>query len=117
LENKKNSIKKELKNTVLIYESYVKESKKMIDSKKAKTKDIKITAKIAAKAGIKKEIKKDNSDSAVAHMLIEGITISIIDIESLINKYGNETEKNILKFSKEYLEASKHQVEMYKEYL
>lgn len=117
LEDKKNAIKKELKDTLLTYESYTKESKKMIDTQKEKDKNIKITTKIATKMGIKKEIKKDNSDSAVAHMIIEGLTIGVIDIESLICKYDKEADKKVLKFMKEYLEFNKKQVETYKEYL
>lgn len=117
LEEKKNNIKKELKETLLTFESYTKESKKMIDKKKEKDKDLKFSTKAMTKMGIKKEIKKDNSDSAVAHMIIEGLTIGIIDIESLISKYEKEADKKVIKYIKEYLDFNKKQVENYKEYL
>lgn len=117
LEEKKNNIKKELKESLLTFESYTKESKKMIDKKNEKDEDIKFSTKTMTKMGIKKEIKKDNSDSAVAHMIIEGLTIGIIDIESLISNYEKETDKKVIKFIKEYLVFNKKQVEIYKEYL
>lgn len=117
LEDKKNAIKKELKETIITYETYTKESRKRIDNLKEKSKDLKPSVKMMAKMGVKKEVKNDNSDAAISHMIIEGLTIGIIDLESLIENYGKEADKKVLSFSKEYLNFNKKQVEIYKEYL
>jgi hypothetical protein len=117
LEDKKNKIKKDIKEALSDYENYNRDIKKLITKKKDKTKDIKTTTRISVKMITKKEIKKDNSDAAIAHMIMQGVTITIIDLESMINKFDKELDKKILKVSKEYLNFNKKQIDIYKEYL
>ena len=74
-------------------------------------------AKMMSKMGIKKEVESDNSDAAIAHMLIEGLTMGSIDIETKINNYKTKADKKILKLAKDYATFQKQEIEKLKMYL
>lgn len=74
-------------------------------------------AHMGASMGIKKEVKCDNSDAALAHMIIEGLTMGVVDISSKINNYKNEVDKDILNLSKSFLKFQEDEIEKLKTFL
>ena len=60
---------------------------------------------------------KDNSDSAIGSMLIEGMTMGITSITSKIKVYQESTQKNILKLAKEYVEFQEKEIDKIKTFM
>ncbi len=115
LKEKENKIKSIVSDELKIYEKYYKDSKKL-------AKDIKLAggnmmSKMASDMGIKKEVKKDNSDAAIAHMLIEGLTMGSIDMDTKINNYATKADKKVLKLAKDYAQFQQDEIEKLKEFL
>ena len=63
------------------------------------------------------EIKKDNSDAAIAHMLIEGFTMGVVDIESKIKNLDKKVDKDILDIANKYLKFQQEEIDKFKKYL
>ena len=66
--------------------------------------------------GINMEVIKDNSDSSIAQMLIEGLNMGKIEMEKKLDKYKN-CDKKIIKLAKELYEFQGNSIEKLKEYL
>ena len=67
--------------------------------------------------GISHEVKSDNSDASISHMLTEGITMGIVDMETKIKNYKDKVEKDIMKLAKEFLKFQQDELEKLKEYM
>ena len=67
-----------------------------------------LIGKMGAYMGINMEVMKDNSDSRMADMLIQGLTMGILNITKNLGKYKNEVDKEVIKIAKDY---KKHQEE------
>jgi len=117
LESKENKIKKSIENILKGYERYKKDTEKLMTKQKADPKEENPMTKMMAHEGIKKEIRSDNSDANIADVLIKGITMGILDMEKLINNYEKDADKEIIKFSKEFLKFQKDNVEELKKHL
>ena len=63
------------------------------------------------------EVKKDNSDASIAHLLIQGLTMGIVDIESKIKRFNDSVNDEILNFTKNYLKFHNTYLEKLKNYL
>ena len=74
-------------------------------------------AKIGSDIGITKEVMMDNSDSRIANMLIQGVTMGITDIKSKINKYKKVIDKKVLKIAQRYLKFQEDEIKILSEYL
>ena len=74
LKDKDNKIKTIVSEEVKGYEKFVKESEKLLKKFKTTPEGKGMMAQMMAKMGINKEVRKDNSDSAIAEMIIEGFT-------------------------------------------
>lgn len=117
LNDKENKIKMIAEKELKEFEQYYKDSEKLLSKHGVPKKKNGTMTKMGASMGIKKETKKDNSDSSIAHMLIQGITMGVVDISSKIDNYKNVAEKNNIKFAKEYLDTLNRQIEELKKYL
>lgn len=117
LKGKDNNIMPLLNEELKEYEKYVSEAEKIIEKSKYDVKDNNMMSKMSTNMGIKMEVMKDNSDSAIAHMLIEGTTMGIVDITSKIDKYSDVVDKKILSLAKDYLKFLEKEIEKLKEYL
>ena len=73
--------------------------------------------KLTADTAMKMEVKKDNSDSKIASILIRGFNMGNIDIEAKIKKYKKEASKETLKLAEEILNFGKKQTELLEAYL
>ena len=72
---------------------------------------------MSASMGIKMETMKDNSDANIAQMLIQGITMGTVEIESKIENYKNVVNKSNLALAKKYLKTLYKQIEELKKFL
>lgn len=117
LDGKENRIKKLIDDEKKKYKDFMDEAQKIIKKNKYEIKDNSTMSKIMSTMGIKKEVMKDNSDSAIAHMITEGINLGILDIETKIKHYKDCVDKKVYKLAKEYLEYQQGEIEKLKEYL
>lgn len=117
LNDKENKIKKLVEEQLKEYEKFLKESKAIIKKYKLEPEGVSFMAKMGSDMGIKKEVKCDNSDASIAHMIIEGVTMGLVDIETKIKNYDGIVENDILKLAENYKKALEKQLEDLKEYL
>lgn len=117
INNTENKIKKVIEDELKMYESFLKDSKKLIKKIKVEPKENKLMTKLSAGMGIKMDLLKDNSDASIAHMLTEGITMGIVDVSTKIDNYKDVADKSIIKLAKDFLKYQQDEVEVLKKYL
>ena len=103
------------------YEELVREAtvqaKEKLKANKQEIKENGMFSKMMAGMGIKKEVKNDNSDSSMADLLIQGISMGSIDAEKKIKNYEKEVDKKQLDFLKDFLKFQENTIEKLKKYL
>ena len=90
---------------------------KLIKKYKLDAKDSGMMAKMMSDMGIKKEVDCDNSDAAISHMVIEGLTMGLVDIETKIKNFKDEVDNDVLELAKDYKKALEKEIEDLKRYL
>ena len=103
--------------TLTIHEKYTKEAKAPLKKHKIKPEKTTMMARLGAKEGIKTNIKKDNSDSKISDIVIQGLVMGIIDITKKIDSFDKEANKDIVQFANKLLKFQEESVEKLKEYL
>ena len=117
LNEKENKIKKLADDQMKEYNKFQDESRKLIKKHGYELKTSEIMEKMGSSMGIKKEVKKDNSDSAIAHMLTEGITMGVVDMETKLKNYKDTVDKKIYNLGKEFLKFQQGEIEKLKEFM
>lgn len=117
LKDKDNKIKKTVEDILKGYERYLEECKSYLEENDVDLEYDGMMAKTGAKMGIMKEVKDDNSDAAIADMLIKGVTMGSIDMEKKIKDYEGEADKKELKFAKKFLSFQQEVIEGLKKFL
>ncbi len=117
LNDKDNKIKKKTEEILKSYEYFLSKSKKLLNKFDSPLEENSYIAKMGAKMGIKKEVKSDNSDAAIADMLIKGISMGSIDIEKRITNYKEVVNKKYLDFASEFLKFQQKTIEELKAFL
>ena len=117
LKEKDNKIKKTVEDILKGYERYLEECKSYLEENDVDLEYDGMMAKTGARMGIKMEVKKDNSDSSIADMLIKGISMGSIDMEKKINDYKDEVGKDEIKFAKEFYSFQQDVITNLKKYL
>ena len=103
LRKKDNKIKGLIEDELKEYNNFLKESEKLLKKNKLGYKKTNLMSKISSKMGIAMETMKDNSDPAIASMVIEGLTMGIVEMETKIESYKKIVDKKILKLSNKFL--------------
>ena len=121
LKNKDNKIKKVLESYVKSYEHYLKIAKDLKQKYNVKATKNKFMQKLMANTMMEEEIKRDNSDSKIANLLIRGFTMGEIDLEKRIKDFVNNLDKkeksDILDLTKELHAFNKNSIVELKNYL
>ncbi len=117
IKEKNNKIKFLLEEELQRYESFYKKCKKLMKKEKLEPATSGLLKKLTADTAMKMEVKKDNSDSKIASILIRGFNMGNIDIEAKIKKYKKEASKETLKLAEEILNFGKKQTELLEAYL
>ena len=94
-----------------------KSSKEILKRNKTELEEKKIFEKMMAGMGIKKEVMNDNSDSAIADLLIQGVSMGSINMEKKIKDYESEVSEEELNYAKEFLCFQQQTIEELKKYL
>lgn len=117
LKSKENNIKGLLQTEIKEYEKHMKESEKLLKKYGESAKGSGMMAKISSKIGINMETMKDNSDSALSQMIVEGLTMGSTTLTSKINKYEGVADNKVLKIAKNYLKFLETEIERLKKYM
>lgn len=117
LKEKDNKIKKTIEEQLDEYEKYYNESEKLLKENKIKPKSKGPMTEMMSKMGINMNVMKDNSDSKIAEMIMQGLTMGTIEMEKKIKDYKGEVDKKIIKLAKELLKFQEKSIEDIKEYL
>lgn len=117
LKEKDNKIKGLLEDILKDYIDFKEKAKERLKANKQEIKETGMFSKMMAGMGIKKEVKNDNSDSSMADLLIQGISMGTIDAEKKIKNYEKEVDKKQLDFLKDFLKFQENTIEKLKKYL
>lgn len=117
IKNKDNKVKFELENILKEYEKYLKKAKSLLKSNKVKPKKTSPFAIMGAKMKMKKDVKKDNSDSKISDIVIQGLVMGVIDINKRLDSYRNEVSKDLVNLCNELLVFQEDAIDKLKTYL
>lgn len=117
LKGKDNKIIKDLENLLKGYERYKKDSENILAKKNVELKEKSGMIKWCSSMGIKKEVKCDNSDAAIADMIIKGISMGSIDMEKKIKNYEKVVDKKELELAKDFYKFSQDNITHLKKYV
>lgn len=117
LKDKDNKIKSSIEDILKSYEEFLEVAKKKLESHDISLSHTSMTAKMGASMGISKEVKADNSDSSIADLLIQGVSMGSIDMEKKIKNYSLEVDKEEMKLAKDFLKFQQDTIEKLKKYL
>lgn len=114
LRKRDNKIKGLIEDELKEYNNFLKESEKLLKKNKIEPKKTNLMAKLSSKMGITMETMKDNSDPAIASMVIEGLTMGIVEMQTKIENYKKLVDKKILKLSIKFLKFQDEEIEKLK---
>ena len=117
IKEKDNKIKKIVEDILHEYQDWKAKSKKLLQKENAEISENSFMAKFMAGQGIKNEVSEDNSDSAIADMLIKGISMGSIDMEKKISTYTDVVNKEDLDMAKDFMKFQERAIEKLKQYL
>ena len=117
IKDKDNKIKSDIEDILKKYEFYLKESKKRLKSNKIKPKKVSYFAVMGAKMKMRKDVKKDNSDSKISDILIQGLVMGVIDINKRIDNYKKEVDNDLISFCNNLLVFQQESIDKLKAYL
>jgi len=117
LKDKDNKIKKTLEDILKEYEEWKSTTKKYLKKHDAEISENGMMAKMMAGMGIDKEVNADNSDSAIADMIIKGISTGTVDMEKKLKQYRDEANEKELELAEEFLKFQEKAIDILKTYL
>lgn len=117
LKDKDNKIKKTIEDILKEYEQWKSNTKKYLKKHDAEISENGIMAKIMAGMGIDKEVNSDNSDSAIADMIIKGISTGTVDMEKKLKQYKDEANEKELELAEDFLKFQEKTIDTLKSYL
>lgn len=117
LEDKDNKITEEVEEILEEYEDFEEKAKEELLARDVKPEEEGTITKMMSTMGINKEVKSDNSDSAIADMLIQGLSMGVVEMEKRINTDTEDLDKDILKFAKDFLKFQEKYQKDLKKYL
>ena len=116
LKEKDNKIKGYLEELLEDYRNYEDQSKELLLKESIEPMEENAISKLMASMGIQKEVKGDNSDAAMAEMLIQGISMGSIEMEKQIKNYKDRVDKDDMKLAKKFLKFQEKAIEELKKY-
>lgn len=117
LKDKDNKIKDTAEDILKEYESFKVNSKKLFEKYDEEFSETSFIGKMMSDMGIKKEVKADNSDSAMASMLIEGLTMGSINTEKKVKDYEKKIDSKVRDLAQDFLDFHKKSIDKLKVYL
>lgn len=117
LKEKDNKIKGTVEDILKGYERYLDRAKTFLEEKDCDEKFESKIGKLMSRMGVKKEVKSDNSDSAIAEMLIQGVSMGSLDMEKNLKEYEKDAEKEELEMAHDFYSFQQDVIEALKKFL
>lgn len=117
LKNKDNKIKPILQSELKKYEKYAKLSEEYLKKFDVEAKSSGIMAKLGSDIGMSIETMNDNSDARIAAMLIEGMTMGVLEMTGKIRLYQKMCKKDVIKLAEDLKLFQENEIEKLKIYV
>ena len=117
INKKDNKIKKVIEGLIKGYENYLEKIKTYMKENNYEIQAKPLISKMGAYMGINMEVMKDNSDSRLADMLIQGLTMGVLNVTKKIDTYKGDAEKEVIGLAKEFKKFQQEGIEFLKKYL
>lgn len=117
INKKDNKIKKVIEGLIKGYENYLVKVKAYMKQNNYDIQSKPLISKMGAYFGINMEVMKDNSDSRLADMLIQGLTMGVLNVTKKIDTYKGDAEKEVIGLAKEFKKFQQEGIEFLKKYL
>lgn len=117
LENKDNKIIEVVDDILDSYNSFLKKSENLLKQMNEKGKGYSPFTTVSADMGIKMQVLKDNSDSAIADMLINGLTMGEIEMTKMFSCFDEDIDKDIKKLIRDFKDFQTNAIVKLKKYL
>jgi molecular chaperone GrpE (heat shock protein) len=117
LENKENKIKEVVQDILNSYEQFKRESENLLTKINEDVKRSNPLASISVDMSIKMKINKDNSDTAVAQMLIKGLTMGQNEMEKILEELDKEMDEKVIDLIKDFGEFQKDAIKKLEKYI
>ena len=117
LKDKDNKIKAYAEEILKEYQQFEEEAKVLLKENNKEPSDPSLMAKMGSSMGINKEVKEDNSDSSIANMLIQGVSMGSLEIEKKLKEYDKELDKDEKSIAKKFLKFQEKTINHLKEYI
>lgn len=117
INKKENKIKKVVEEVIKGYEEELKKLKTYIKKNNIDVTSKPLISKMGAYMGINMEIMKDNSDARIADMLIQGLTMGVLNVSKKLDNYKDYLDKDILSIGKDFKDFQQKSIEKLKVYL
>lgn len=115
LHGKDNKIKDIIKDILSEYDSFYGKIKKM--KEKLDLKPVGFMAKVSSAVMMKKDILVDNSDSALADMLIKGLSMGSLEMGRKIDQYEKTADKKVVELAQDIHQFQEKRMKDLKKYL
>ena len=117
LKDKDNRLKGYIEDILEKYREFEEKSRDILEENDKEISEPSFMAKMGSSMGISKEVNADNSDSAIADLLIEGISMGSIEMEKKLNEYDKDLDKEHKKLAKEFSKFQEKTIDELKKYL
>lgn len=117
LKDKDNKIKGYIEDILEKYKEFEEKSRDILEENDKEIAEPSFMAKMGSSMGISKEVDSDNSDSAIADLLIEGISMGSIEMEKKLKQYEKDLDKEHKKLAKDFLKFQEKTIDELKKYL
>lgn len=118
LEDKENKIKPTIQDIINLYREFVKKSELLLCKINADGKKYNFMATMSADMNIKRKMNKDNSDSAVAQMLIKGLTMGQNNMaKAFDNIKKSDVDKKVLDILLEFKDFQINSIKKLEKYV
>ena len=117
LKGKDNKITGDVEEIFNGYSSYEEKAKEILLSRNITPVEEGNMTKMMSSMGIMKEVLTDNSDPAIADLLIQGISIGVIEMEKRIKGASDDINKDHIKLAKEFLKFQEKAQKKMEKYL
>lgn len=113
-DNKITPYLEEIQNKYIAFET---QSKNILEELGLDSKDPSLMSKMGSSMAIDKEVRVDNSDAAIADMMIQGVNMGLNKIVKRLKDYDKELSKEHKKLARDFLNFQESVIENLKTYL
>lgn len=117
IKNKDNKIKGDVEDVLQKYQEFKEEVEELLKGNDEEVNDPNFFAKMGSTMGIIKEVKTDNSDSSIADMVIQGVSMGSIETEKKLKAYEKDIEKEYKDLAERFLKFQQKSIDKLKKYL